>query len=256
MRVFRFCAICSDNPIGRSLMEAQMDRARNARLGILMLDTRFPRFPGDVGHRESWPFPVRYRSVPGATPQVIVETDPEPFVEAFIAAGAELVAEGCQGIATTCGFLAPLRPRLARALGVPVASSALEQAAQIRATLPSDRCLGILTISRSSVSPELMAVAGVPENSVVAGLDGTGFARSILGNSDRLDFDLARREMVAAACEMVDASPSIGAILLECTNMPPYAAEIARTTGRPVYSIWTYLRWFHEALEPQVFPKP
>jgi hypothetical protein len=27
-------------------------------LGVLMLDTRMPRLPGDVGNAETWPFPV------------------------------------------------------------------------------------------------------------------------------------------------------------------------------------------------------
>ena len=101
------------------------------KLGILMLDTAFPRILGDVGNAETWPFAVRYGVVKGATPQAIVCEDIEPFVQAFIEEGQRLVALGCTGIATTCGFLSLIRPRLVEALGVPVAASALEQAGQI-----------------------------------------------------------------------------------------------------------------------------
>ena len=54
----------------------------------------------------------------------------------------------------------------------------------------------------------------------------------------------------------VAAHPEVGAVLLECTNMPPYAADIAAATGRPVFSIYTYLRWFQASLSPPAFINP
>lgn len=224
-----------------------------ARLGILMLDTRFPRIPGDVGNPASWRFPVRYAVVPGATPQAIVCDDPEPFVQAFIDTGRQLVAEGCTGIATTCGFLALIRPRLAASLGVPVAASALEQAAQIAQLLPPERSLGILTISKTSLSAAHLAAAGVPDRTVIAGMEGSDFARTILGNAPTLDVAVARREMVEVASGLCDRHTDVGAILLECTNMVPYAPQIAEATGRPVFSIHSYLNWFHDSLAPATF---
>jgi len=230
-----------------------MVKDTGARLGILMLDTRFPRILGDVGNAGSWPFPVRYAVVPGATPEAIVCDDIEPFVEAFIAAGRELVAEGCTGIATTCGFLALIRPRLAKALGVPVAASALEQAGQIAACLPPEQKVGILTISAGTLSPAHLRAAGVPEGSPVAGLEGSSFAQTILGNAAELDVAQARADMVQAANRLVATNPDVGAILLECTNMVPYAPDIAAATGRPVHSIHSYLNWFHAGLQPPRF---
>jgi hypothetical protein len=232
-----------------------MTKAAAPCLGILMLDTQFPRILGDVGNADTWPFPVRYATVPGATPQAVVCEDLEPFVEDFIAAGRDLVTEGCIGIATTCGFLALIRPRLTQALSVPVAASALEQAALIQAMLPPDQRVGVLTISAASLTPQHLEVAGVPEGTPVIGMEGTAFAASILENKDTLDVPLARQEMVRAAQRLVTENPAVGAIILECTNMVPYAPDIAKATRRPVYSIYTYLRWFYEGLSPSVFPQ-
>ncbi len=218
-----------------------------------MLDSRFPRIAGDIGNPVTWPFPVKFAVVPGATPQAVVCEDVEPFVQAFIAAGKDLVAQGCTGIATTCGFLALIRPRLAKELGVPVAASSLEQAPMILPTLAPDQRIGILTISARTLSPEHLAVAGVPEGTPVQGVDDTGFARTILDNVPELDVAQARRDMVANATKLVTENPDVGAVLLECTNMVPYAADIARAVKRPVYSVSTYLRWFHEALAPRTF---
>lgn len=233
-----------------------MTDGTTARLGILMLDTEFPRIPGDVGNPTTWDFPVRYAVVPGATPQAIVCDDLEPFVQAFIAAGQALVAQGCSGIATTCGFLALIRPRLAAALDVPVAASALEQAGQIRAMLAPNRQLGVLTISRRSLTSAHLTAAGVPQDTIIWGVEGSRFARSILENRKTLEVEAARAELVLAAQEMHKAAPKMGAILLECTNMVPYAPDIARATGLPVHSIYSYLTWFHESLVPESFPSP
>ena len=40
-----------------------------APLGILMLEARFPRIPGDMGNGATWPFPVLFRVVRGASPE-------------------------------------------------------------------------------------------------------------------------------------------------------------------------------------------
>jgi hypothetical protein len=177
----------------------------------------------------------------------------EPFVQAFIEKGQELVAEGCSGIATTCGFLALIRPRLAALLGVPVAASSLEQAGQIQSMLSPDQTIGILTISAQSLTPAHLRTAGVSPGAQVRGMEGSSFAASILGNKTTLDVETARAELTTAATGLVNEAPNIGAILLECTNMVPYSADIARATEQPVFSVYTYLRWFHAGLSPRVF---
>lgn len=230
-----------------------MATENRAILGILMLDTQFPRILGDVGNADSWDFPVRFGIVKGATPDAIVCSDIEPFVEAFIEKGRELIAQGCTGIATTCGFLALIRPRLSAALGVPVAASALEQAGQVQAMLPNGKTTGVLTISAKTLTTAHLEVAGVPADAPVQGMDGSTFARSILRNEATLDVERARQEMVAASMKLVEDAPNVGAIILECTNMVPYADDIARATGRPVFSIYTYLTWFHAGLVPRGF---
>lgn len=230
-----------------------MDDIGKPILGILMLDTRFPRIRGDVGNPETWDFPVCYATVEGATPDAIVCDDMEPFVQGFISQGRRLVAQGCRGIATTCGFLALIRPRLTEALGVPVAASALEQAGQIAAMVPPGQRIGVLTISASTLSATHLRTAGLQPDTPLQGMEGSSFARSILGNETTLDIEAARREMVFAGQALVRRHTDIGAIILECTNMVPYARDIARATGRPVFSIYTYLTWFHAGLVPRGF---
>ncbi len=218
-------------------------------VGILMLEARFPRIVGDMGNAKTWPFPVRYKVVRGASPDLVVRKGAPGMLEPFIEAGRELVEDGARLITTNCGFLSLFRAELASALNVPVAASALEQAAQIQAMLPKGRKVGILTISAPSLTSAHLAAAGVPPGTPVAGVaEGCEFQRVILGNEIRLDVAEAERNMVDAAQQFQAAHPDLGAILFECTNMPPYKVAVMAATGLPVFSIETYLHWMVGAL--------
>ena len=228
--------------------------AKGASLGILMLDTRFPRIPGDIGNPASWPFPVRYRVVPGASPERVVRRRAAGLLDDFIAAGRGLVAEGVDGIATTCGFLSLFQTRLAAALAVPVATSALMQVPAIAATLPPGRRVGVVTIAAESLTSEHLTAAGAPPDTPVAGTEAGGeFARTVLGDEPGLDVAAARRETVAAARALAAAHTELGALVLECTNMDPYAADVAAATGLPVFSMRSFVLWFQAALDPRRF---
>lgn len=225
-----------------------------ATLGILMLESRFPRIPGDMGNALTWPFPVQYRVVKNASPEHVVLGDPRDLTAHFIDAGHELVAAGCDGITTNCGFLALIQDDLRRALGVPVASSSLMQAAPVQAMLPHDKRVGILTISAATLGPAHLDAALVPSNTAVGGVDPDGeFARGILGDAIEIDFSACRREVIEAARRLTSDAPDLGAIVLECTNMVPYADDVRRLTGLPVYSSYTLATWFQASLMPRQF---
>ncbi|MCH8952290.1 MAG: aspartate/glutamate racemase family protein [Proteobacteria bacterium] len=228
-----------------------------AHIGILMLEARFPRIQGDMGNALSWPFPVHYRVVRGASPERVVRRRAEGLLDAFIAAGRELVADGADGVTTNCGFLSLYQAELSAALAVPVAASSLMQAALIQATLPPGRRVGILTISAEALTPEHLAKAGVPEGTPVMGTEGGAeLTRVILGDEPRLDVEAARADMIEAARALTAAHPDLGAILLECTNMVPYAADVRAATGLPVHSIHNFICWFQASLVPPRFPDP
>lgn len=228
-----------------------------ATIGILMLETRFPRIPGDMGNALTWPFPVLYRTARGATPDLVVRHKAEGLLDAFIAAGREMVADGADGITTTCGFLSLMQAELAEALGVPVATSSLMQAPMIQRLLPPGRRVGVLTISKESLVPEHLSRIGVASDTPVWGTEGgTEFTRVILDDQPRLDIEAARADLVGAARDFQAAHPDLGAILLECTNMMPYAADVRRVTGLPVFSIRSFVCWFQSSLAPARFPDP
>lgn len=228
-----------------------------APVGIVMLQTRFPRVPGDVGHAATWPFPVLYRVVRGASPERVVRRGAEGLSGAFVEAARGLVRDGARGIATSCGFLTLHQAALAEAAGVPVLTSTLMQVAMLERLLPPGRRAGILTISRASLSPAHLAAAGVPAGAPIGTTEGgRGFTETILGDRPELDLEVARADCVEAALALREAHPELGAIVLECTNMAPYAADIAAATGLPVHGMADAVAWFHATLAPRRYPPP
>ncbi|QGZ34240.1 aspartate/glutamate racemase family protein [Stappia indica] len=226
-----------------------------AAVGILMLEARFPRIPGDMGNALTWPFPVHYRIVRDATPDRAVRQGASGLLDAFIAAGRELVADGVDGITTNCGFLSLFQRDLQAALGVPVAASSLMQVPLVDRLLPPGKRAGILTISAGSLTGAHLAAAGCPADTPVMGTEGgREFTRAILDNEEALDVAAARADNVEAAQALLARDPDVGAIVLECTNMVPYAADIRAATGVPVYSIESFVTWFHSGLVPRRHP--
>ncbi len=223
-------------------------------IGILMLDAHFPRIPGDMGNALTWPFPVHYRIVRDATPDLVVRQGAKGTLASFLDAARELVRDGVDGITTNCGFLSLFQQELADAVQVPVATSSLMQVAMVNRLLPTGKRAGILTISASSMTPKHLQMAGVPEGTPIGTTEGgCEFTRAILGNELELDVELARRDNVEASISLRDAHPDLGAIVLECTNMVPYAADIHAATGLPVFSIENFVSWFQASLAPRRF---
>ncbi len=226
-----------------------------APLGILMLDARFPRVPGDMGNAATWPFPVLYRVVRGASPEAVVLQGARGLLPDFIAAARELVELGAEAITTNCGFLSLFQAEIAAAVGVPVATSSLMQVPWVQATLPPGRRVGLLTVSGSTLTPAHLRAAGVPLDCPSIGTEnGREFFRTII-KQEKPDLDLAAAEadILEAGRALVARHPDIGAIVLECTNMPPYAAALQEALRLPIYDIYSMISWFHAGLRPRSF---
>ena len=225
-----------------------------ASVGILLLESRFPRIPGDGGNTGTWPFPVLCRVVAGATPDRVVRGGAGGIVEDFVAAARDLVAVGADGITTNCGFLVLHQDRLARACGAPVAASSLLQVPWVERLLPPGRRVGVITVDASSLTPRHLECAGARADTPVEGTEeGAEFTRVLLGDELELDVDRAREDVITAARRLVERNRDVGAIVLECTNMPPYAACVSRVVGLPVYDFYSFVCWFQAGLRPRRF---
>jgi len=218
---------------------------RAAHLGVLMLETRFPRPLGDIGNPGSFAFPVRYATVRGATASRVVQGRAEGLLRDFIDAARGLIDDGAAAISTSCGFLALFQAELASALPVPVWTSSLLKLNELSAP-------GVVTVDAAALGPDHLRAVGADAAVPVVGLaPGCHLQRALLHDEPTFDPALAAADTVAAACDLVARHPAVREIVFECTNLPPYADAVTRATGRPVHHIVSLLHERWQALEAQ-----
>jgi hypothetical protein len=224
--------------------------ASRPAIGILVMDANIRRIPGDVGNPATFPFPVVCRRVTGATLERLIRGRDRSLLGPFVEAGWELVRQGVKALTTTCGFMILFQQELAAEFPVPVFTSSLLQLPLIERSLrPRDR-VGILTADAANLTSEHLRRAGGDEKRLtVCGLEEQPcFKEAIFSGSGRLEEDKVASEVVGQARRMVATDPAIRTILLECSNLPPYAAAVQEAVGLPVYDFTTMLHHVWAAL--------
>jgi Asp/Glu/hydantoin racemase len=167
---------------------------------------------------------------------------PDALVAAFVDAGQALIAEGATLITTSCGFLVAAQAALQAALPVPVVTSSLLQIPEVQAGLPAGRRVGVLTFDARRLTAAHLAAAGAPADTPLAGLEEGGELHRVISRDLAvLDGKAARADALAAGRGLLAAHPQVGALVLECTNLPPYRAALAESLGLPVYDLVTLL---------------
>ncbi len=211
------------------------------RVGVIMLDTRFPRPPGDIGNPETFGGRVMFEIVPGAEANRVVRAGaPDPALLApFLTARDRLVRAGAGLVTTSCGFLIRFQEALAKGCPVPVVTSSLTTLPALAARYGR---VGVITIHAGRLTQDYLAAAGAAAETPIEGTEsGSEITRKLLGDAPDLDLATAERDVVEAGLRLKARVPGLAAVLLECTNMPPYRAALAAALSLPVFDILTVL---------------
>ena len=224
-------------------------------VGIILVDVRTPFIPGDVGNASTYPFPVVYRTVPDVTLERLIDKGDKSLTDNVINTARELEDMGVRAIASDCGYMIHFQAEVAAAVSVPVIMSSLIQLPMLERSIGPERKIGIICANKPRLSNDMLALAGLrdPKRVVIRGMESSAAFRSpILDEEPLLDDALIEKDITATAAELVTSHPEIGPILLECSNMPPYAHAIQRVTGRPVFDFTTLIGVYFAA----AFRKP
>ncbi len=224
-------------------------------IGILLLDTAFTRIPGDIGNAHSFDYPVRYKVVKSATTdQIVAEgSKARALLPLFIQAAQELEREGVRAIITSCGFLAIVQEELAAAVSIPVVTSSLLLVPLVAVIIDHKKSVGIITADANALSTEHLEAAGIRGPVHIKGMENSkAFSEAILKPSNTfprpLDPGEIEKDLVAISKDLLNAHSDIGAIVLECTNLQPYAVRIRDVLGIPVYGIIDLVNLIHAGL--------
>lgn len=217
-------------------------------VGVMLLDVHYPLVPGNVVNADTYGFPVRHMWVPGAN-QARMHSGDDSLLPDLIATAKQLELEGCRAICGACGYFGHFQKRVADAIDIPVYLSSIVQIPWIRVALKSDQKIGILCADGHNFTPELAAQCGVTEEDyarcVVAPAGELPEFSALMERRGHFDNGIIRQELVTLAKDLVAKNPDIGAILLECSDMPPYAWAIQAELNLPVYDFITLIKYAH-----------
>lgn len=219
-------------------------------IGILMLDTIFPRILGDVGNPHTFDFPVKYKIVKGAYPKKIVEDADPYFLKPFLVAARDLVKKRVKAIFTSCGFLAIFHQEFIKSFDIPVFTSSLLQVHIAQAIIRKDQKVGIITARKQSLTQRHLAAVGIEHYplAIIGMEEAEEFSSVFVDGKTTLDSKKCQQEMLKTAVKLKESNPDVAAIVLECTNMAPYAEGIHRATALPVYDVVTMINYVYSTL--------
>ena len=224
-------------------------------VGILLLDTRQPFVPGDVGNATTYDYPVLYRTVPGADPDRVLFGDPE-INEAVVETAKALEAQGVKGISSDCGFFINYQDVVRGQVNIPVFLSSLIQLPFISSFIGRGRPLGVITASTRALGNRVLELSGIePERPILLrGMQDEPYWNEAFHDpGDEVDMAKIEALIVEKARELVDEAPDLGAIVLECSLMPPYAKAVQDATGLPVFDFTNVINFFQRGTHQKAY---
>jgi len=229
-------------------------------IGVLMLDTQFPRIPGDIGNNFSYPgVHLRYKMVKNALGSKICTPEPDPeMIKPFIEAAKELEAEGCKAITTSCGYLLAFQEVLAKSVNIPVFTSGIMLVPLVRTMMGPEAKIAILTERPWNLNPAHFPKIGfdvnTDKNIVISGMrEGSAFPALFIDNNLEEDEEVLRDCMLLMAKDTMEKHPDTKAIVFECTNFGPWTKDVSDYTGVPVFGINQLLEFVASCVRPRYY---
>ncbi len=224
-------------------------------LGVISLESYFPKPQGHIKYPGSFDFPLLYKTVQGATVERLIQNRDPDLLKPFIAAAKELEREGVKAITGSCGFLALHQAAIADAVNVPVFMSSLIQVPLVARFLKSGQKVGVVVANSEALAQEHLVAVGIKDEPlVIAGMQNQPqFARVILqGQSNDLDMELFEREIGEVVQAMLKDHPEVGALVLECTDLSHFAPSLQRRCGLPVFDLSSLARMVAAAVDRRI----
>lgn len=220
----------------------------SAPIGILCLDTHFAKPPGHIRCSDSLPFPTRKAVVEGTTIRELLERPSIEFFAPFLDAARDLEGQGCSAITGSCGFMALFQNELANSVSIPVFSSSLIQIPLLHSMSGGHGKIGVITAQKSALTDRHLDAVGAGDTPVViAGMENQPEFSAVILRNERLEINekLLSDELIATGKSLLDNHPDITSVVLECTDLPPYASALQEAIQRPVADLTTLATMVH-----------
>lgn len=220
-------------------------------IGIICLESFFPKLEGHLRNPRTYDFPTITRIIPGVDiPKLLFDPKPE-YLEPIIEIAQSLEKDGVHAITGSCGFLALFQKEIAESVQIPVFMSSLLQLPLIRMIHGAKANIGVLTASKKALEARHISACGSDINTIfVEGMEGNPEFESSILQYNKFDFDIEKleNEIVGTALNFIEEK-KLDALLLECTDLPPFARQIQQHSNVPVYDINSLVRLMYSAVQ-------
>lgn len=228
-------------------------------VGVVCLNQNMPFIPGDVQAATTFEFPVIYKVAEKGTSAGILEGEAE--LEGWLTEVAlDLESEGVHCITGDSGYMVPYQKGIAGAVDVPVGLSSLIETSLIASMLDTSQTIAIVCAASPPLDEEFLAKIGIaiPNPLVVQGMQDDaavveimfaavniaehGEAGDATGGPAPFDADRLAESFFQVGRKLAEENPNLGAILLECSDFPPYAKAVQTGAGGiPVFDFITLI---------------
>ena len=218
--------------------------------GLVQLE----KLPGNSTNPETFEFPVKYCRIKGANIHTILENPCQNILQSMIDETRKMEEQGIRAITTSCGFNAVFQRELADSVSVPVFTSSLMQIPLVQNMLGKQQTVGVITAKKSALTEKHLQSVGI-KNQISIHIEGleacTEWNKIFSSPNEDIDIPTVENDVVHIACSMMKMA-DIGAFILECTDLPPFANAIRKATGRPVFDFVTLTNYTYQAIKSSV----
>ena len=218
-------------------------------IGVLLFATAGDRLKGDPGYPGTFEFPVEYGIVEGSY-RDLIEGSPDAC-RRLCEAAKKLAKKNVSAIAGDCGLMALYQRQIADSAGIPVISSSPLFLPFARMMIPPGQSVGILTGHSALLGEHHLRAAGAgnPDGIIIYGMQNEPhFKEVVIEGTAKQDYVRMKEDVLNGVRHLSGACNDLGAVLLECSNLAVFGAEITKEFHIPVFDINTGVYMMQEVL--------
>jgi Asp/Glu/hydantoin racemase len=218
-------------------------------IGVLYVATPFVFVPGNIQNATTLGFPVAYECAEGVSIAELLE-GAKKVETALLSAAARLEKRGVRAIVGACGSFANFQTVLNSAVSVPVFSSVLTQIPWLLRMLPRTQRLAIIFADKRSFTAQVQAECCIDDLSRLVITDCMPLApfRALIEQPYRIFHQELRLAVAEHARDLVRTHPDIGLVVLQCSELSPYASAIQAAAHRPVVDVVGLAQWVYSTV--------
>lgn len=218
-----------------------------AAIGIITIDFDYVKLPGNVANATTFKFPVAYEVVSFPI-EDLFEGKPE-ILDQILEAAKRLEKKGVRAIVGACGYFNHFQEDIKQVVNVPVFMSSVLQIPLIKMGLKDNQKIAVLVADGQGANRAFFAKAHANiDDCIIQDIGSLESFAPIRYIKPYLDNARLEKDLVQVTKALTQKHPEIGAVLLECSDLPPYAAAIQREVGLPVFDFITLINWVFEAV--------